>query len=117
MSTLSLRLPDSLHKALGELAEQDGVSMNQFITTAVAEKIATLKTIDSLKERGARGNRKAFEKVLSRVPDVPPMKGDELMPEEKRPNNRVRRTRSARRGSYGLGGARARSMLMRIGFA
>jgi len=57
MSTLSVRLPESLHRALGDLAHQDGVSMNQFITTAVAEKIATLKAIDSLKERAARGNR------------------------------------------------------------
>ena len=90
MSTLSLRLPESLHKALGELAEQDGVSMNQFITTAVAEKIATLKTIDSLKERGARGNRKAFERVLAKVPNVPPVSGDELASGQKRPNNRRR---------------------------
>jgi hypothetical protein len=97
MSTLSLRLPGSLHKALGELAEQDGVSMNQFITTAVAEKIATLKTIGYLKERGARGNRKAFERVLARVPNVPPFAGDELTPEQERPNNRLHRTRSTRR--------------------
>jgi HicB-like protein involved in pilus formation len=97
VSTLSLRLPESLHKALGELAQQDGVSMNQFITTAVAEKIATLKTIESLRERGARGSRKAFEKVLAKVPDLPPVTGDELTPEQKRPNNRLHRTRVARR--------------------
>ena len=59
MSTLSLRLPESLHKALGELAHDDGISMNQFIATAVAEKIATLKAIGYLKDRASRGNRKA----------------------------------------------------------
>ena len=84
MSTLSVRLPESLHRALGDLAHQDGVSMNQFITTAVAEKIATLKAIDSLKERAARGNRKAFGAVLAKVPDVPPMAGDKLPPKPRR---------------------------------
>lgn len=78
MSTLSVRLPDSLHRALGDLSKKDGVSMNQFITTAVAEKVATLKAIDWLEERGKRGNRKAFEAVLAKVPDVPPVPGDEL---------------------------------------
>jgi len=78
MSTLSVRLPESLHRALGDLAQQDGVSMNQFITTAVAEKIATLKAIDSLERRAVRGTRKAFEIVLAKVPDVPPVSGDEI---------------------------------------
>ena len=97
MSTLSLRLPDSLHKALGELAHEDGVSMNQFITTAVAEKIATLKTLDYLKERASRGNLKAFQAVLAKVPDVAPLPGDELTSKRKRPNNGLQRTRFARR--------------------
>ena len=86
MSTLSLRLPESLHKALGELAHDDGISMNQFIATAVAEKIATLKAIGYLKDRASRGNRKAFEAVLTKVADVTPLPGDELPPKRKRPN-------------------------------
>lgn len=44
MSTLSLRLPDSLHNRVRELAQQDGISINQFISTAVAEKLAALMT-------------------------------------------------------------------------
>lgn len=78
MSTLSVRLPDSLHRAVGDLSKKDRVSMNQFITTAVAEKVATLKAIDWLEERAKRGSRKAFEAVLAKVPDVPPEPGDEL---------------------------------------
>jgi len=84
MSTLSVRLPESLHRALGDLALQDGVSMNQFITTAVAEKIATLKAIDSLKERASRGNRRAFEAVLAKIPDAPAAPGDEISPKARR---------------------------------
>lgn len=70
MSTLSLRLPDSLHKKLKELAEKEGVSMNQFITLAVSEKMSALLTVDYLKERAERGNRKTFEEIMSEVPDV-----------------------------------------------
>ncbi|NBC64537.1 MAG: toxin-antitoxin system HicB family antitoxin [Bacteroidetes bacterium] len=78
MSTLSVRLPDSLHKKLKELAEKEGVSMNQFITLAVSEKMSALLTVDYLKERAARGNQKAFEEILSDVPDVEPEKYDKL---------------------------------------
>lgn len=78
MSTLSVRLPDSLHKKLKELAEQEGVSMNQFITLAVSEKMSALLTIDYLKERAEKGNRKAFEELMSEVPDVEPEEYDKL---------------------------------------
>jgi hypothetical protein len=78
MSTLSLRLPESLHKQLKAVAERDGVSINQFITTAVAEKLSALMTVDYLEERAARGDRARFERVLAKVRDVPPDEGDEL---------------------------------------
>jgi len=77
MSTLSLRLPDSLHKKVRELAAQDDISINQFIATAVAEKMSALVTLDYLAERAARGSRAAFERVLRNVPDRPPIPGDE----------------------------------------
>lgn len=44
MSTLSVQLPNSLHKHLQELAEREGISIDQFIATAVAEKMAALMT-------------------------------------------------------------------------
>jgi len=78
MSTLSIRLPDSLHRYVKELAEQEGVSMNQFIALAVAEKISALKTVDYLEERAKHGSREKFERVLSKVPDVEPEEFDQL---------------------------------------
>jgi hypothetical protein len=78
MSTLSLRLPDSLHKRVREFAQQDGISINQFISTAVAEKLAALKTVEYLEDRAKRGSRKRFRAVLAKVPDVPPEPEDEL---------------------------------------
>jgi predicted DNA-binding ribbon-helix-helix protein len=78
MSTLSLRLPESLHKQLKAVAERDGVSINQFIATAVAEKLSALMTVDYLEERAARGDRTRFDRVLARVRDVPAEEDDRI---------------------------------------
>lgn len=78
MSTMSLRLPESLHRKARELAEQEGVSINQLVTTALAEKVAALMTVDYLEERAKRGTRKEFERILKKVKDRPPVAGDEL---------------------------------------
>jgi hypothetical protein len=78
MSTLSLRLPESLHKRLKELAKRDGVSINQFISTAVAEKLSALMTVEYLEERAPRGDRARFEAVLAKVADAPPDPADRV---------------------------------------
>ncbi len=87
MSSLSLRLPESLHRKLRELAKRDDVSINQLIATAVAEKTAALLTLEYLEERARRADPKLIDRLLSRVPDVPPVAGDELLVVRKRPNN------------------------------
>ncbi|MBT3194484.1 MAG: toxin-antitoxin system HicB family antitoxin [Verrucomicrobia bacterium] len=71
MSTLSLRLPDSLHETARTLAKEEHVSVNQLISTAVAEKISALMTETYLVRRAAKGSRKEFKDIMSRVPDVP----------------------------------------------
>lgn len=78
MSTLSVRLPDSLGDQVRELARRDGVSINQFIATAVAEKASALLTVDYLEQRARRSDPDLLSRVLSRVPDVPPAPGDAL---------------------------------------
>lgn len=78
MSTISLRVPESLHKKVREIAKRDNVSINQFINSALAEKIAALLTQEYLEERAKRGSREKFERVLSKVPDVPPDERDRL---------------------------------------
>ena len=70
MSTLSLRLPESLHKQLKHVAEREGISINQLITTAVAEKMSALLTAEYLAERAARGDRSAFDRASAKVPRV-----------------------------------------------
>jgi hypothetical protein len=78
MSTLSLRLPESLHRQLRELAKREGISMNQFITTAVAEKMSALITESYLRSRAERADREAFKRVLEKVPDTEPDDRDRI---------------------------------------
>ena len=76
MSALSLRLPESLHKQVKELAKDEGMSINQFITSAVAEKLSALMTEEYLSARAAKGKREAFESVLAKVSDAEPAEED-----------------------------------------
>jgi len=78
MSTLSLRIPESLHKRVKEVASNERFSINQFITTALAEKLSALDTENYLEERAKRGDRKKFLEVLSKIPDVDPEEYDRL---------------------------------------
>lgn len=78
MSTMSIRLPESLHRRVKTLAAQEGVSMNQFITLALTEKMSALVTVDYLKERAGRGDRRKFDAILANVPDVEPEEHDRL---------------------------------------
>jgi hypothetical protein len=90
MSTLSLRLPESIHRHLKTLAEREGISINQLINSAVAEKLAALMTEDYLEQRAKRGSRRKLRAVLAKVPDVAAAKEDQLPPA---PPRRRRRTR------------------------
>ena len=78
MSTLSLRLPESLHKQMREMAEQEGISINQFAATAIAEKLSALLTSSYLEQKAARGERARFDQALSRVSAAPAEGPDRL---------------------------------------
>ncbi|KHE92112.1 MAG: type II toxin-antitoxin system HicB family antitoxin [Candidatus Scalindua rubra] len=78
MSALSLRLPDSIHRHIKEVAKKEGVSINQFISSAVSEKISALLTEDYLKERAGRARKKDLKQILDKVPDRKPLPGDEI---------------------------------------
>jgi hypothetical protein len=78
MSELRVRLPSSIERNLRKVAKQDEVSVNQFIATAIAEKLAALQTAELLKSRGKRASRKKFEAALAQVPDTPPLPEDRI---------------------------------------
>lgn len=69
MSTLSLRIPNSLHEQIRQLAKQEGISINQFLSSAAAEKMSALLTEEYLEARAKRSGLKKFRNVLNKVPD------------------------------------------------
>ncbi len=78
MGALSLRLPESIHRHIREIAKAEGVSINQLISSAITEKISAIMTEEYLQERADRANIKDMETVLNKVADREPLKGDEL---------------------------------------
>lgn len=80
MSTLNVTLPESLRRRAATLAGDDGVSLDQFIASALAEKVAALDAESYIRTRAARGSRDKFERVLTKVPPAEPMEGDRLSP-------------------------------------
>ena len=79
MSTISIRIPNSLHRTLKKMAELDGISMNQFIASAVAEKVSAFATQDYLEERAKRASRRKFKRAMAKVPAVRPEGYDALV--------------------------------------
>ena len=73
MSALSVRLPESLHKYAKKYAAHEGISINQLISTALAEKLSALATEDYLELRARQGSRARFDAALAQVPDVAPV--------------------------------------------
>jgi predicted transcriptional regulator len=78
MSAISLRLPDSLHKKVKEMANKDNVSINQMITVALAEKLSALETEDYIGQRAKRGSRAKYIQILRKVPNRKPDKRDRI---------------------------------------
>jgi hypothetical protein len=77
-STYPLRLPVSLKTALEKLSKQDGTSMNQFVVTAVAEKISAMNTAAFFEERRAKSDRARFRRILNRKGGEPPRQDDKI---------------------------------------
>jgi len=76
--TYPLRLPRSLKEAVERLSREDRTSMNQFVATAVAEKVSALETARFFADRRARADFKAFDKILRRRGGKRPRVGDEM---------------------------------------
>ena len=73
---ISLRIPKSLYEDIKEMAKEEGVSMNQFITLTLSEKVAYMKAWNHFQEQAKRGSREEFLAVLDKVPKVEPPEYD-----------------------------------------
>lgn len=78
MSAVSVRLPDSLYQQVEEIVRKERISIDQFISSATAEKISAFATQDYLEERASRANKKKFREALSHIPDIEPEEYDKL---------------------------------------
>ena len=77
MTTLSVRLPESLHRNAKLFAEREGTSLNQLLATALAEKLAALGAEEVLQARAQLADKEAFQRALAEVPDTAAEPGDE----------------------------------------
>ncbi|MFN8058860.1 MAG: toxin-antitoxin system HicB family antitoxin [Vicinamibacterales bacterium] len=91
MSALSLRLPNSLHEQARALARREGVSINQLVASALAEKMSALLTEEYLEARASRGSRAKFVAALAQVPAIEPEAHDRL---PSAPNKRLQPTKA-----------------------
>jgi len=78
MSMVEEVIPHSLMKQIRELAEREGVTVEQFISSAAAEKAAAWMTVEYLQARAARGDHESFKRALERIPDAEPDDYDRL---------------------------------------
>lgn len=79
MSNFPLRLPKDLMEDAKAIAKQQGVSINQFMATVLAERVGEVKAMTRLRNRASQGDAKAALAILARTPDIPPMLGDEII--------------------------------------
>ena len=78
MSTLTIQIPESLARQLRECAAKEGITIDQLLSSAAAEKLSALMTVEHLRQRALHAKREDFVAFLEASPDVPPLSGDEL---------------------------------------
>jgi hypothetical protein len=78
MSKLTVELPESLKRSIETLAQTEGYTVDQFMASAAAEKIAAMRTVEYLRSEAAKGRREDFDHVLASVPSAPVPDSDRL---------------------------------------
>lgn len=76
MTTLRAAIPNDLHAAVLAQAEREHISVDALISRTLRAAVALPRLGLSVEERATRGNWEDFDRILSRVPDAPPVPGD-----------------------------------------
>ena len=79
MSTLSVRLPKSIHQHAKRLARDEGLSVNQLVSSALAEKLSAIDAERYLNERAERGSKVDIDAILAKTPTVEPEPNDRIL--------------------------------------
>ena len=77
MGVLSIRIPDSLHNELKKVSKLDHISINQFIASAITEKVTAMETENYIQERSKFGNKDKYLSILKKVPNVESLENNE----------------------------------------
>ena len=77
MTTIKANVPDYLAKLAAEAAEKENISLDQVVSLALSSQVTAWKLRDDIATRAKRANLAEFDRILARVPDVPPQPGDE----------------------------------------
>ena len=78
MKTIQVKVPDYLAKLAAEMAEREQISLDQIVSLALSAQLAVWRIRDDIETRAKRANMEEFDRILAKVPNVPPMPGDEL---------------------------------------
>jgi hypothetical protein len=89
MSTVSIRLPEGVHRKLQEIAVREDVSLDKLLATAAAEKVDAMMSVEYLEEQARLADPNVLRRMLNRVPRVPPVPGDEILPVRRKRKGRV----------------------------
>jgi len=78
VTKLTVQFPEWLHRSIQALADREGCSIDQFLASAAAEKMAAMQTLDFLRNEAARGRREDFDRFLAAVPNREPIETDRM---------------------------------------
>jgi hypothetical protein len=84
MTKIEANVPDFLARQARAAAEREQVPLDQIVALALAAQVSAWRTTESIASRAKRADYAAFDRVMAKVPNVPPMPGDELPPGYKR---------------------------------
>jgi hypothetical protein len=78
-NAMSIRMPEYIKHTLTDVCKKEHISLNQFIMTAIAEKLSALKTADIIEQRASKGSKEKFLQALAKVPNVQADEMDRLI--------------------------------------
>jgi hypothetical protein len=71
-----MKVPESLHKKARDLAKKEKTSINQLVSSALAEKVSALITEEYIETRASRASKSKFQKAMAKVANVEPDESD-----------------------------------------
>ncbi len=78
MTTIQVNVPDYLAKLAEEAAQKENVTVDQIVALALSTQVSAWNVREDIESRAKRGSAAHLKEIFSKVPDRPPLPGDEL---------------------------------------